>query len=176
MQETSRRPLFAHVYFSSPGVVGSLSIVDAAQLMQTCTRRVFRSLIPHMVRSVGRSEFVHCAIGDGEVVLEPGVDGDSFWGVDAFEIGYPALAWRVTVPVNWPIGIENYVPGGPREIWPTIIRAARKGKGHSNDCVTVTLGLLRAAGVRLNPRIATPGRLYDALRGLGCEMQEMSIG
>lgn len=175
--ERSTRPLIASVYISDAGLAGRLSRVEAFGMFRRCSDSVFRSVIPHIIRAIGRSEFAHCSIAYDGAVLDPTVWGDHVYAEAVFLEIYPRLAWRFEVPLLRPVDFEGYqLVKEERPKMPTLRRMMSKGRTPADNCVTVCCGLLRDAGVRLSPRISTPAAMYDALRRLGCNQEDVSHG
>ena len=175
--QRSRRDLFASVYISDPGIAGRVERIEAFHMFRRLRSDLFRGVLPHIIRAIGRTEFAHCAIGYDGAVLDPMIWGDRIYAEAVYLDIMPTLAWRFRVPLIRPINFDDYqLVKEERKTMPTMRRMMSRGRTPANDCVTVTCGLLREAGVRLSPRISTPAAVYDALRRMGCHQEDVSNG
>jgi hypothetical protein len=113
------------------------------------------------VRLLTRSELAHVAIGDGEVVLDPGIRGERAWSQIVFERFFPTLDSRISVPISGQFDLADYeMDPRPKPAWPSWRRWVTRGRTPSRDCVAVVSDLLRQAGIDVPPRLTTPIELF----------------
>lgn len=140
-------------------------VVNIIRPLFVCRTRPF----PHRswwVETITRSEFVHCAVEVGGVVLHPIWNrGVVFHSRDEFARA-PGLAWAFDVPVERLPPLQNHRSDARKAMWQYALRYASRGLYAFPDCVSAVQAVLADAGVPTPPCL-TPGDLFDHLRGKG---------
>jgi len=113
-----------------------------------------------LLRVITYTEYTHVAIGYRGAVLDPVFAGNRFWPLIGYVVGYPGLYDAFEVPVSGDVPLEDYEGGGPKPVWPTLVRWLTAGVYQTDDCVCVVCGALRKAGVDVPSYIISPGQLH----------------
>lgn len=140
------------------------------QLARIARRRpgkVFHAFLSAWTRWQTGSPLAHCAIGFDGAVLDPGIRGNRFWPIRTFCVYFPTLAYGVEVPIYRPVYLSAYDHGGPKRVWPTLIRWWTGGRFQTQDCVCITCDILRSGGVPVPKRIYQPVQLFRWLEEHG---------
>lgn len=147
------------------GLKGEPTLVYIIRPLFICRTRPF----PHRtwwLEKVSRSEFVHCAVEVGDVVLHPLWNhGVTFYDKAEFARA-PGLSWAFEVPVERLPDLIDHRDDTRKALWQYALRWASRGLYRFPDCVTVVRAVLSAAGVA-TPECLTPGDLFDHLRNEG---------
>ena len=110
-------------------------------------------------------DYVHVAIGNREVTLNPVMRGNEFWPTDVFIDKYPGVAGYFEVPCR--SNLTGFEGVKSRRWWHYFARLL--GKQHRDtDCITTVSAVLDF------PPVLTPDQLWDYLRENGYEWIETS--
>lgn len=120
-------------------------------------------LLCWLIRTLGRSHRAHICIGMDGAVLDPQIKGNCWWAELYFVSTYPSLLEYVEVRAKHIPGHDRVQARGRRPAWPTFKRWLTRGRTEADDCLTVTLGLLKSAGIEVDPKTHTIQALYDQL-------------
>lgn len=106
----------------------------------------------------------HVAVGYDGVVLDPGIRGNTLWGLSVYESKYPGLVCRFSCQVPADPCFDRFALG-ERKSW---IRTAahwacRWLRPNDADCVQTVRLAMTNAGVRVPP-LCTPRSLYRWLQ------------
>lgn len=105
---------------------------------------------------------MHCAIGDGTIVLEQTRVGPRVYPFDAYVMACPGLRWWVEVPADPPDLRRLAETRAPGLITP-IASWLSRGVVPSRDCVQIVRATLAWVGQPVPRRVTTPGRLFKHL-------------
>jgi len=121
-----------------------------------------------LVRVLTLSRIVHCDVGDGDVVLNVGMAGNTFWPTRTYLCHYPGIVAIVEVPGRR-ISLAYFEYGVGRKLsgWPTFWRWLNMGGLYNEDCLCAALLCLEAAGVPVDRNITTPIGLLRWLKHQG---------
>lgn len=113
------------------------------------------------------SRYVHCAIGDENVVFNVTMRGAAFWPRTVYEAMFPGLIGYHTFesPRDDALRLPYFQGrvGRPVRCWPTIWRWLKRGKYWTDDCVCMTLVGMLMAGTIPPTRIVSPKNLKEYL-------------
>ena len=136
-------------------------------------KMAYHALLTWLIHKLTRSDMVHVAIGDSQIVLDPSLEGVLFHESTLFCMQYPWLGWCVVVPTDKPVDLARFEGIGPLHPLPSFLRWITLGLWPARDCVGITIEALRRAGVKVPNRIVTPGELWDFFRFRDFEFIEM---
>lgn len=126
-----------------------------------------------LVQWLTLSPFVHCAVGDGEVVMEVRPDGIRFWPDLAYSVGR-GVSWVYEVPtsnqIEWSRWEYDTARRGPLASFAYLFTG---GLLQASNCVTETKAVLALAGVDVPRKVLTPAHLWDWLREQGYELSSV---
>lgn len=109
------------------------------------------------------SPLIHVAMAYRGAVLDPSIDGDTFYPEAYYAMVNKHWQVRVDVPV-WPgIDLDRNVNTLPRPAWKTVLRWASLGLYRTRDCVSVVAEHFRIAGVNVPTWIVAPHDLAEWL-------------
>lgn len=120
-----------------------------------------------MMQTLSGERFSHVAIGDGQVVLDPSLEGDRFIPHETV-LRVPNLMEIIEVPVIRDVDVQLAFDPSPRSPWPTTLSWLTRGLvapwGPLN-CTESAMLVLRSAGVPFKPttRAVTPTAFRAAL-------------
>ena len=174
---------YAYVFFSSADWSHKrrLGIRKRVRILLRFPQRSFYWLLSYLIRKVTRCQWAHVCIGDGEVVLDPGLRGNRFWSHYVFLACYPTLIDGFVLPISNDLDLDSCQAGGPKQILPTwklygrvALRWWTCGWVQTEDCVCVCVKLLRVGGVRISPRIFSPRQLHTWLEDHGYQAIQLN--
>lgn len=150
------------IYFSAAR--HDRKLLPARKLLNRARLRLqYDLLLCWLIRKLGRSHRAHICVGINGGVLDPQIRGNYWWAELEFVATYPSLLEYVEIQAPDPPDEDSVKQRGRRPAWPTFLRWLSRGRTRADDCLTVTLGLLRSAGVQVSPRTHNIQRLYDQL-------------
>lgn len=120
---------------------------------------------------IGRSEYKHCCIGDGEVVYARRFDGSSFYPSVPFE-RHSALFgtdFKVVLPVA--CNLSDLPLDAKASIWRGFVTFFSRGESNGMDCVSVVCSVLNKSGLGVPRGTVTPDQLLAFLEGRGYERE-----
>lgn len=123
----------------------------------------FIFLLAKLTSLISNSRIVHCAVSDGQAVLDITVRGDWYWPFLLYILKYPSLTCLVRVSLVRPIDIDDYAVGIPKKVFPTILRWLSRGLVDTDDCASTVAKCLREAGADIPRHIVKPVELHDYL-------------
>lgn len=126
-----------------------------------------------LTQALTGSEIVHCAVGQGDVVMEVRPDGVRFWPSIAYECKR-GVSWMFTIPtdhlIDW-TPWENDTR--PRGCVASLVYYASRGLFRTSNCVTETKKALDQAGIDVPRRVLTPAQMWDWCRSEGYELSQV---
>ena len=102
------------------------------------------------MRYLGRETHTHCAISDGEVVLDPTFRGNRYHSHIVYLEACQQIDRIIVVPLDRPIQIDGFADPRPKTILPVFIRWLTLGYVRPTaprGCVETVLDVLATAGV-----------------------------
>lgn len=125
------------------------------------------------IAALTRSPLVHCAISDGEIVIDPSCDGEKMWGHALYAMRYPDLVWCIEVPVHANMELARWQDRRPKSAVPSLLRWLTRGLWPTKDCVQLVLSALRRGKIATPRRMVGPGDLFDWLRAEGHTIHDL---
>lgn len=119
------------------------------------------------IKRLTRSDVVHVAVGDHDVVINPTLVRNQVWPRLIYEEKAHGLHSVVVIHVEHMAGLEQFEDGKKRGPWPSLFRWLTFGLTPADNCVTVTLRTLRESAVPAPRRIVSAQQLLDWLRKEG---------
>jgi len=129
-----------------------------------------RLLATWLTQALSGSNVTHVAIGDGVVVLEPALDGDRYYAFRDYVLTNATLIDLVTVNVARSIDLASRRPRVGRPVAAIVRSLAHwitRGLTPADNCLTITVGLLRDGGCPVPDTILTPIQLRNWLVSQG---------
>jgi hypothetical protein len=136
--------------------------------------RSFIFLLAKFTKLISNSRIVHCAVSDGQAVLDTTVRGDWYWPFLLYILKYPGLTCLIRVSLVRPLDIDDYEVGIPKKIFPTMLRWLSRGMVDANDCASTVTKCLREAGIDIPRYIVKPVELHDYLLRKGYKHVHMA--
>jgi hypothetical protein len=131
---------------------------DGTGHVSSAWRRLYGAALVRLVWVASFRRIAHVCIADGHVVLDPKPGGRNvYWNITQYNALYPGIRAAVLLP-EIHVDIED-VPRTPHPLGRMFVRWLSAGIADCDDCVTVTAGLLRTAGLAVPRRLTTPAGL-----------------
>lgn len=130
-------------------------------------RKAYFACLAWLTRTITRSRLAHVSIGHNGVVLDPDIKGNRAWPLVVYVSNYPTLvcAFSIKTPDSPPL--DSLPLNNRKPVLPTLLRWWTGGRVHTEDCVCITVDMLRAAGVDVPKRIYQPIQLHRWLHDQG---------
>jgi len=119
----------------------------------------FRAFSARMARIILWADISHCSVCVGDRVLDKQMSGPAYWPLHKYLKHYPTLSHAYIVPTPLPASFQHIHIGGPIRSLQVIHKWVTNGRRGTDDCVGLTVAVLRDAGIEIPKRVFSPKRL-----------------